>query len=95
MLSSGDIPEHWPRRAPTTLRPIHAKLTDDREELVRLVERVMHLAARSTQEEDDAVVMELQRRVLRAAVTDLIYPERTEASSSSKAEGMSREACLS
>ncbi len=38
------------------------ELTDDREELVRLVERVMHLAAGGTQEEDDAVVMELQRR---------------------------------
>ena len=36
------------------------ELTDDREELVRLVERVMHLAAGSTQEKDDAVVMELQ-----------------------------------
>jgi len=46
------------------------ELTDDRAELVRLVERVMHLAAGSTQEEDDAVVMELQRRVRRAAVTD-------------------------
>ena len=33
------------------------ELTDDREELVRLVERVMHLAAGSTKEEDDAVVM--------------------------------------
>lgn len=48
------------------------ELTDDREELVRLVEGVMHLAAGSTQEEDEAVVMELQRRVPRAAVTDLI-----------------------
>jgi hypothetical protein len=72
------------------------ELTDDREELVRLVEGVMHLAAGSTQEEDDAVVMELQRRVPRAAVTDLIsIPSGTEASSSSKAEGMSREECLS
>ena len=71
------------------------ELTDDREELVRLVEGVMHLAAGSTQE-DDAVVMELQRRVPRAAVTDLIsIPSGTEASSSSKAEGMSREECLS
>ena len=51
------------------------ELTDDREELVRLVEGVMHLAAGSTQE-DDAVVMELQRRVPRAAVTDHFYPER-------------------
>jgi hypothetical protein len=57
---------------------------------------VMHLAAGSTQEEDDAVVMELQRRVPRAAVTDLIsIPSGTEASNSSKAEGMSREECLS
>ena len=72
------------------------ELTDDREELVRLVERVMHLAAGSTQEEDDAVVMELQRRVPRAAGNrSHFYPERTEASSSSKAEGMSREECLS
>ena len=69
------------------------ELTDDREELVRLVERVMHLAAGSTQEEDGAVVMELERRVPRAAGT--FYPERTEASSCSKAEGMSREECLS
>jgi hypothetical protein len=47
------------------------ELTDDREELVRLVERVMHLPAGSTQEEGDAV-KELQRRVPRPAVTDLI-----------------------
>jgi hypothetical protein len=68
------------------------ELTDDREELVRLVERVMHLTAGSTQEEDDAVVMELQRRVPRAAVTDLIsIPSgQRPASSSGSAEGMSR-----
>ena len=72
------------------------ELTDDRDELVRLVERVMHLAAGSTQEEDDAVVMELQRRVPRAAGNrSHFYPERTVASSSGKAEGMSREECLS
>jgi hypothetical protein len=64
---------------------------------VRLVERVMHLAAGSTQEEDDAVVMELQRRVPRAAVSDLISIPSGQrlASSSSNAEGMSREECLS
>ena len=64
---------------------------------MRLVERVMHLVAGSTQEEDDAVVMELQRRVPRAAVTDLIsIPSgQSQASSSSNAEGMSREECLS
>jgi hypothetical protein len=57
------------------------ELTDDREELVRLVERVIHLTAGSTEEEDDAAVMELQRRVPRAAVTDLIsIPRGKEAS---------------
>ena len=67
-----------------------------RRRLDPLLERVMHLAAGSTQEEDYAVVMELQRRVPRAAVTDLIsIPSGTEASSSSKAEGLSREECLS
>jgi hypothetical protein len=39
----------------------------------------MNPPADSTQEEDDAVVAELQRRVPRPGVTDLIfYPERTE-----------------
>jgi hypothetical protein len=56
---------------------------------VRLVERVMHLTAGSIQEEDDAVVMELQRRVPRAAATDLISVPSGQrpASSSSSAEG--------
>jgi hypothetical protein len=57
----------------------------------------MHLAAGSTQEEDDAGVMELQRRVTRAAVTDLIpIPSgQRPALSSSNTEGMSREEFLS
>lgn len=54
-------------------------MSADRDELVRLVERVMNPPANSTQEEDDAVVTELQRRVPRPGMTDLIfYPERTE-----------------
>ena len=55
----------------------------------------MHLAAGSTQEEDDAVVMELQRRVPRAADLISIPSGQRLASSSSNAEGMSREECLS
>jgi hypothetical protein len=38
-------------------------MSADRDELVRLVERVMNPPANSTQEDDDAVVTELQRRV--------------------------------
>ena len=54
-------------------------MSTDREELVRLVELVMDPPSTTTQEEDDTVVAELQRRVPRPGVTDLIfYPERTE-----------------
>jgi len=52
--------------------------SDDREELVRLVERVMNPPADSAQEEDDAAVTELRRRVPAAPIIDLsFYPERT------------------
>jgi hypothetical protein len=54
-------------------------MSNERDELVLLVERVMNPPVGSTQEEDDAVVMELERRIPRPGITDLIfYPERTE-----------------
>ena len=56
------------------------ELTDDREELVRLVERVMHLAAGSTQEEDDAVDEVATSSPTSRRNRSHFYPERTEAS---------------
>jgi hypothetical protein len=52
---------------------------DHHAELLRLIERVMRPPADSTQDEDDAIVMELRRRIPAAPIVDLIfYPERTE-----------------
>jgi hypothetical protein len=55
-------------------------MSSDREELIELVRRVINPPAGSTQEDGDAIVAEIQRRVARPRITDLIfYPERTEA----------------
>ena len=52
----------------------------EREELIRLVRRIMEPPPGSTEEEEDAAVAELRRRVVMPAVSDLIfYPERTPA----------------